>query len=404
MASELLHIKDAYYFEVPKFLWRADFEDKSQFPDVWIRLDPTFQRWEAERLYPRFKELKGGDVPPFKELEEQYLAWKHDHANAGKPFDLFLSQEYAPEWFAEQQGDGQFQRDWSAAKAEAGDLAAFRNAENIQWSPETIAGYNQALSGKILIPQPFGVLRNLYQPQSGLCISKFMIIEIVVSLILFVAFAWLARRVSSSDRPRGRLWNLLEAMVVFIRDQVARPAIGKHDADRFVPLLLTVFFFILGLNLAGMLPWMGAPTGAWSVTLALAVVTFATVIVFGMFRFGPIGFFMNQIPSMDLPFPLGYIIKPVILAIELLGLVIKHVVLSIRLLANMVAGHLVLLAIMTLAFSASAAMSSTWPVTAVIALLGTTAFSLLELFVAFLQAYIFTFLSALFIGAAVHHH
>jgi F-type H+-transporting ATPase subunit a len=193
-------------------------------------------------------------------------------------------------------------------------------------------------------------------------------------------------------------------MVVFIRDQVARPAIGQHDADKFVPLLLTFFFFILGLTLAGMVPWVGAPTGAWGVTFALAVVTFGTVIIFGMLRFGPVGFFANQVPSMDLPFPLGYVIKPVILAIELLGLVIKHVVLSVRLLANMVAGHLVLLAILLMAFSAQGAASSAWPVAAVISVLGTTAFSLLELFVAFLQAYIFTFLSALFIGAAVHHH
>jgi F-type H+-transporting ATPase subunit a len=85
-----------------------------------------------------------------------------------------------------------------------------------------------------------------------------------------------------------------------------------------------------------------------------------------------------------------------------LGLLIKHVVLGIRLLANMVAGHLVLLAIMGLAVAAAG--TSNWGLTAVISVLGSANFSLLELFVAFLQAYVFTFLSALFIGAAVHHH
>jgi F-type H+-transporting ATPase subunit a len=85
-------------------------------------------------------------------------------------------------------------------------------------------------------------------------------------------------------------------------------------------------------------------------------------------------------------------------------LFIRHGVLAIRLLANMVAGHLVLLGIMTLAFSAAGAVSGSWALTAVIAIVGSVLFNCLELFVALLQAYIFTFLSALFIGAAVHHH
>ena len=154
----------------------------------------------------------------------------------------------------------------------------------------------------------------------------------------------------------------------------------------------------------GMVPWAGAPTGAFAVTLGMAMVTFATVIVSGSKKFGVLGFWANQVPSMDLPFPMGFVIKPILFAIEVLGLFIKHGVLAVRLLANMVAGHLVLLGVMGLAFSLEGAMSPMWPMTAVIAVVGSTLFSLLELFVAFLQAYIFTFLSALFIGAAVHHH
>jgi len=164
--------------------------------------------------------------------------------------------------------------------------------------------------------------------------------------------------------------------------------------------------------LMGMVPWAGAPTAAWAVTFALACVTFFTVIVFGMMQFGVVGFFLNQIPGMDLPWYMAIFLKPMILAIELLGLMIKHLVLSIRLLANMVAGHLVILGVMGLAFGAEAALHfmspSTpgwqWWLTATIAVVGAAAFNLLELFVAFLQAYIFTFLSALFIGAAIHKH
>jgi F-type H+-transporting ATPase subunit a len=153
-----------------------------------------------------------------------------------------------------------------------------------------------------------------------------------------------------------------------------------------------------------MLPWAGSPTASFSVTLALAGVTFATVVVAGMMKFGPLGFFVNQVPSMDLPLPLAIVLKPMIFAIEMLGLLIKHGLLAVRLLANMVAGHLVLLGIMGLITAAAASSTGTWATVTAISVVGSALFSLLELFVAFLQAYIFTFLSALFIGAAVHQH
>jgi F-type H+-transporting ATPase subunit a len=408
MASAILHIKDSYYFEVPKGLLPRHYASKADFPSLWVQLDPQFQTWEAERLYNEFAKLNPS-VGPKAELLREYEEWKHDHANAGKPFDKFLEQHEAyKEWFAttaKLSGGAQ----WAAAKERAGGEKAVKSfkedsAVEWKWSPETIHAYNTHLSGKILIPQPFGELRNFYEKESGFAISRFMIIEVAIALILWAIFAWLGRQVESGERPRGRLWNLLEVFVVFVRDQVARPAIGSHDGDRFVPLLLTIFFFILGCNLSGMLPWVGAPTGSWGVTFGLACVTFSTVIVCGMQKFGFVGFFLNQIPGMDLPLPIAIVLKPMILAIELLGLLIKHLVLSIRLLANMVAGHIVLLAIMMMAFSIEGAASEYWGVVAPISVIGATLISCLELFVAFLQAYIFTFLSALFIGAAIHHH
>jgi F-type H+-transporting ATPase subunit a len=399
MASPLLHIKDSYYFEVPKRLWPVHFRDKSEFPDVWVRLDPQFQEWEAQRLYDAYLDFTTEPVPR-ETLLSGWHEWQHEPGNHGKPFDRFLA-EYLTE-----HGDAGFLggAGWERAKQGAGDIDAFHADRSVEWSDETIAAYNGHLSGKILIPQPFAELRNLYEVESGFAISKFMLIEVAVALLLWSAFSWLARQVESGERPRGRLWNLLEALVIFIRDEVARPSIGKHDADRFVPLLLTLFFFVLGCNLMGMIPWLGSPTGAWGATLGLAAITLGTVVVFGMLKFGPIGFFLNQIPSMDLPLALAIILKPMILAIEILGLTIKHAVLSVRLLANMLAGHMVLLGIMTLAFSVEGAASGLWPLTAFCAVVGSTLFSCLELFVAFLQAYIFTFLSALFIGAAIHHH
>ena len=231
---------------------------------------------------------------------------------------------------------------------------AYFNQQTPAWSAEKLSQYNSQLDGKILIPQPFGKLKNNYEPESGFCISKYMVIQLVVAAILIWLFSRLARAVRDGRPAKGKLWNLLETFLLFIRDEVARPAIGKQDADRFVPLLWTIFLFVLGCNLMGMLPWVGAPTASFGVTLGLAVVTFATGLVYGSRRFGILGYWKNLVPSMGLPLPLAIPIVPMLFVIEVLGLLIKHAVLGVRLLANMVAGHLVLVALMGLAVAAAA--------------------------------------------------
>ena len=240
-------------------------------------------------------------------------------------------------------------------------------------------------------------------------ITKFMVIELFVAFGCVVLFSWVASKVASGERPKGRLWNTFEAMLLFIRDQVARPAIG-HDADKYLPFLWTMFFFVLGCNLLGMVPWAGSPTGAFAVTLVLAVCTFAMVVFSGSMTFGVVGFWKNQVPHMDLPFVLAIFLKPMIFVIEVVGLLIKHFVLAVRLLANMLAGHVVL-AVLVAFIAVVAALETVQSIShplmigvGLASILGAVAISMLELFVAFLQAYIFTFLSALFIGAAVHEH
>jgi len=235
-------------------------------------------------------------------------------------------------------------------------------------------------------------------------LTKFMVLEVIGALILIAIFVPLARRARAGAAPRGRIWNLLEAMVVFIRDQVARPTIGSHDGDRFTPFLLTIFFFVLTCNLLGMAPWAGSPTGALATTGALALITFATVVIAGSLKMGVVGFWLGQVPSMDVPMAIGIVLKPMIFIIEVAGLGIKHFVLAMRLLANMMAGHVVLAVLV--AFIAVGAKIS-WLALIGIApasIFGAVAISLLELFVAFLQAYIFAFLAGLFIGMAVHPH
>ena len=136
----------------------------------------------------------------------------------------------------------------------------------------------------------------------GFQVTRFMVLELAAAVVMIAVFVPVGQRIASGKPPRGRWWNMIEAMVMFIRDQVARPAIGKHDADRFLPFLWTMFFFILFLNLIGLVPWCGSATGAIGVTAALAGITLAMVVGAGMMKFGPVRFWIGQVPHMDVPF------------------------------------------------------------------------------------------------------
>ncbi len=177
---------------------------------------------------------------------------------------------------------------------------------------------------------------------------------------------------------------------------------GWHIADRFLPFLWQVFFFILFLNLLGMIPSAGSPTAALSVTGALAVVAYVTMLVAGIARYGPVGYWLGQVPPMEIPLAMAIFMKPMIFAIEALGMLLKHAILAVRLFANMFAGHLVLVVI--IGFIAETARSWLWYGVMPASVFGATALGFLELMVAFLQAYVFTFLTALFIGMSVHQH
>jgi F-type H+-transporting ATPase subunit a len=266
--------------------------------------------------------------------------------------------------------------------------------------------------GHVEIPQPFAgtinyqlhtsndLLNRTIQPLD-LKITKFMVIELLVAILIALFFIGLGQALKGGAIARGRFRNMLEAMLMYFRDSVARPAIGHHDADRFVPFLWTVFFFVLGCNLFGMLPWMGSPTGSLAVTGAMALITFTVVMGSAFAKLGAWGTVKSFVPHMDVPFALKIFLIPLVFVIEVMGMFIKHGVLAIRLLANMMAGHVVLAVIIAFIGAATGAI---WYAVAPASLVGATALSLLELFVAFLQAYIFTFLTALFIGMAVHPH
>lgn len=257
-----------------------------------------------------------------------------------------------------------------------------RQVVDPEWIPETLRAYG--IEGQF---------------------TRFMLMEVVVAVLMVAVFVPLARRIATGECPRGRFWNFFELLLVFVRDEVARRTIGsKEEADRFLPFIWTLFFFILFSNLVGLLPLGGPPTAALGCTATLAMMTFLTVVGTGIRAHGILGFWTGLVPHMDVPWVIGVFIVPMLFAIELLGLCIKHFVLSVRLLANMFAGHLVLAVIMGFIAIAAEYGLGVWSSVTVATLLGALALNLLELFVAFLQAYIFTFLSALFIGMAIHQH
>jgi F-type H+-transporting ATPase subunit a len=233
-------------------------------------------------------------------------------------------------------------------------------------------------------------------------LSKFIVLEAVAAVLMLVLFIPLARRARDGKPVKGPLWNALEGILTFVRDYIAKPYLGEHDADRFVPFLWTQFIFILFCNLLGLIPFLASPTASLSATGALALIAFLVIQGAAIAQMGPWAYLKSYFPHMHVPFGMGYIIIPMIAVIEMAGQVIKCIILAVRLFANMFAGHTVLAVILLFIVMAE---HSAWYLFGTItagSVLAVTALSLLELFVAFLQAFIFTFLTALFMGMTLH--
>ena len=218
-------------------------------------------------------------------------------------------------------------------------------------------------------------------------LSLHAVMLLLCGLFLVLIFGVAYRK--DETPPRG-LTNLLEIFILFVRDQIALPNIGEADGRRMTPFLCSMFFFILGLNLMGLIPLFATATANINVTAALAAVTLLFMIGGGIYRNGVGGFIKSFMPA-GVPWPILVILFP----IEVVGMFIKPFALTIRLFANMLAGHVVLFSLIGLAVTFGA-------VGALPAVAMAVGIYLLELLVAFLQAFIFTLLSALFIGSFLH--
>ena len=242
-------------------------------------------------------------------------------------------------------------------------------------------------------------------------ISNHVIMMLIAAVLLMLALPRIVRAKTGADdverlTPTG-MRNFIETICAFLRDTVAKPNLGPYT-DRFIVYIWTAFFFVLTCNLLGLLPLepitkpifghgvYGTATGNIWTTATLAVSTLFMIVVNGLRLHGMAyvkHFFMG-------PFPINLLIA----GLEVIGLLAKTFALCVRLFANMVAGHVLLAVLLSFIAMAGAVSAAVGFAIAIPVVLGSVAITLLELFVAFLQAFIFTFLSCVFIGMAVNIH
>jgi F-type H+-transporting ATPase subunit a len=218
-----------------------------------------------------------------------------------------------------------------------------------------------------------------------------LLVAALLCLLIMIPAALSNERQTAHKGHAKGFAGAIESLVLFIRNEVVLPNVGHHG-DAYVPFAMTLFFFILFANLLGLIPYGSTATGNISVTATLAILSFIVIEVAGMKALGK-GYWKTIIywPSdqhLAIKLPMTFIMTP----IEIIGKFTKPFALAIRLFANMTAGHVVLLALISLIFTFGSFYVAAAPIAMGVAI------SMLELFVALLQAYIFTLLSSVFIG------
>ncbi len=229
-----------------------------------------------------------------------------------------------------------------------------------------------------------------------------MMISMLLMLWIFISVAKAYTR-NRGKAPKG-LQSFIEPLIMFVRDDVAKPSIGEKKHERYMPFLLTVFFFILINNYMGLIPiFPGGVNLTGSISVAMVLATFTLLITF----FVANKHYWHHIFAMPgVPIPVLIILTP----IEILGLFLRPFVLMIRLFANITAGHIIALAFFSLIFIFGEMNTGLGFGVSLFSLVFTVFMGALELLVAFLQAYVFTLLSAIYFGAAideghdVHNH
>jgi len=226
-------------------------------------------------------------------------------------------------------------------------------------------------------------------------VFNLQIFQVFSVLLLFLCFSG----VPSTIRTGKGDWisRMFAGFALWVRDEMVEPIMGRETCTKILPFFLCLFFFILFMNLMGLIPGGATATASIGVTGALALITFLSMIGLGMAVQGPFTFWKNIVPH-GLPWPL----IPLMFIIELIGLIVKPVALTIRLFANMTAGHLIVLSAMGLIYYFGEQSSTIGWLTAPLAVGFAVFIMIIEAFVAMIQAYIFTYLTILFVQACVH--
>jgi F-type H+-transporting ATPase subunit a len=247
----------------------------------------------------------------------------------------------------------------------------------------------------------------------NLPVSRFMFLEFFAAALVLLLFVPACRRIARGDVPKGRVAHFVEAILLFIRDEVAIPTLGEHEYKRFLPFLWTLFVFILMMNLLGMIPFLGSPTASMAVTGVLALVVFIIIHYNGIksnHGFG--GYIKTFKVHIDREGALLKIMAPFIeigvFCLEIMTAFIRAIVLAVRLFANMLAGHTTLFVLLSFITMIGLAIEQNktgefwfWIITPG-SILTLVALSMLEMFVALLQAFVFVFLTSTFLGMAMH--
>ena len=251
------------------------------------------------------------------------------------------------------------------------------------------------LDNSVFAFEPFGSI-NLPKIVVGgydISVTKHVVMLWVVAALLLTVFSAVGgsyKKLTNRQAPKG-LANAMEALVEFIRLDVAKSNIG-HGYEKHLPYLLTVFFFILFCNLLGLIPYGATATGNVNVTLTLSVFTFFVTQISAFKAHGVKGYLQHLTAGTH--WSLWIIMVP----IEIIGQFTKPFALTVRLFANMTAGHIIILSLIFISF-----ILKSYVVAVAVSVPFSIFIYLLELFVAFLQAFVFTMLSALFIGLATAH-
>ncbi|MFN2602349.1 MAG: F0F1 ATP synthase subunit A [Gemmatimonadaceae bacterium] len=219
----------------------------------------------------------------------------------------------------------------------------------------------------------------------------FLWLAAALCIVLMLMAARAHRRTQAEGKAPKGVANGIEATILYFRQEIILPTVGPHG-DAYVPFILSLFFFILFANLLGLVPYGSTATGNISVTATLAIVSFIMIEVAGMRTLG-----RNYIKTIvywphDQPFIMKALLTPILTPLEIASKLTKPFALAIRLFANMTAGHIVVLALLGLIFTFGSWLVAPAP------LLGALGIMLIELFIAFLQAFVFALLTSVFIG------